>query len=408
MFSYKKSISSNYSNSIESNNSIERNNFSMMSNKMNNNNKNQVIFPNFKLLLDNAEISSIKTYTNNSNNFVNHSAMNLNRYKINNNNINHKINKSMDFKNISNELNPIIKFNNTNYNYDCLKYNNIIINNINQPNIKLPSEEIHIKPKQELRTTNNLMQFMNKPNKEKYKDNEKRSDVIIKNFFLFKSKAENESRRMIVEYLKVLKQVEKNKSRLNNILRTENISDKVLNQQKIINTNLNIYTMSSNNSRFFYPKNSKKINSPRETTNFKNITKFLKGMNDIITDKIDMVKYLSLPKIMDLIFMDKIYKFIFKLVPNQITFLQGLESYIFQWSDIKTRKIQGGFDLLKVNTCCVNNKDNKNVLIETFDGEIYRQYELITKSNNEAFDIVKSINYLSRLEKCKIYNKKHL
>ena len=182
MFSYKKSISSNYSNSIESNNSIERHNISMMSNKINANNKNQVIFPNFKLLLDNAEISSIKTYTNNSNNFPNYSAMNLNRYKINNSNFNHKINKSMDFKNITSALNPIIKLNNTNYNYDCLKYNNIIINNINQPNIKLPSEEMHFRPKPELRTTNNLFQFMNKPNK--IKDSGKTNGIIIKNFFI--------------------------------------------------------------------------------------------------------------------------------------------------------------------------------------------------------------------------------
>ena len=55
----------------------------------------------------------------------------------------------------------------------------------------------------------------------------------------------------------------------------------------------------------------------------------------------------------------------------------------------------------------MNNKKNNNILIETFDGEIYREYELIAKSNNEAYEFVKSINYLSRLEKCKVYNKKN-
>ena len=43
-----------------------------------------------------------------------------------------------------------------------------MINNINQPNIKLPSDEIHYKPKQELRTTHNLQ----KNKKELQKDKE--------------------------------------------------------------------------------------------------------------------------------------------------------------------------------------------------------------------------------------------
>ena len=320
------------------------------------------------------------------------------------NSIIHKQNKSMDFVNIENNT-----FNNTNYNYDFSKYNNIIINNINPPNTKLNPDEIHIKPKKEIKViTNNLKQFLNKSKKEIIKQKENNvNGLIINNFFISKSKAEKESRRMIIEYLKVLKQSEKNKSKLINILRNQNISDKVMNQKKILNTNLNIYTMSSKNSKFFYPKNSKKIESPRETTNLRNVSKFLKDMNDITKDKISMVKYLSIPRVMKLIFNEKIYKFIFILKPNQFSYLKGLESYIFQWIDIKTKKEQGGFDLIKVNSCCLNYKENKNVLIETFDGEIHREYEFITNSNKDATIFVKSINYLSRLEKCKIYNKKY-
>jgi hypothetical protein len=165
MFSYKTRKSSNFSNSVESNNSIERPNLSMTSNKVNSinsSNKNHnTLFPNLKLLLDNAEISSIKTVTNENNissQFHNHSAMYLNKYKIMNNNVIQKQNKSMDFANIENNT-----FNNTNYNYEIMKYNNIIINNINQPNIKLNSDEIYIRPKQELKITTNLAQFLNKP-----------------------------------------------------------------------------------------------------------------------------------------------------------------------------------------------------------------------------------------------------
>ena len=410
MFSYKTRKSSNFSNSVESNNSIEKHNFSLISNKVtsiNSSNKNQSLFPKLKLLLDNAEISSIKTLTNNENNisnhFQNHSAMNLNKYKIMNYSLPQQV-KSMDAINVDNNA-----FNNTNYYYnDSLKYNNIIINNINQPSIKLNTDEIQQKPKQERRITSNLTRFVNKPKLVNYKNEKNNNGFLIKNIFASKSKAENESRRMIIEYLKVLKQKEKNSSKLVNILRNLNISDKVLNQQKLININLNIYTMSNQNSRFFYLKSRKKIKFPGEATNLRNISKFLKDMDDITNDKISMVKYLSVPRIMNLIFNEKNYKFIFMLRPNQFSFLKGLESYIFQFIDIKTKNIVGAFDLIKVNSCCVNYKDQKNVLIETFDGEIHRKYELITNSNNDASIFVKSINYLSRLEKCKIYNKKYL
>lgn len=403
MFSYKRSSNSNFSNSVESNNSIEKPNLSIISNKVgsvNSSNKNHSLFPNLKLLLDNAEISSIKTMTNNDNNisnqFHNHSAMYLNKYKINNT-INHKQNRSMDFAYAENNT-----INNTYYNYRFLKYNNIIINNINQPNIKLNSDEARMKPKQEMKL--NLSQFINKPKKVKERD-KNNNGIIIKNNFLYKSKAENESRRMIIEYLKVLKRADN--TLLKNILKYENISEKVLNQQKYINTNLYIYSMNSQNSKFFYVKNNKKLETPLERTYLKNVSKFLKDMNDITKDKVSMVKYLSTPRIMDLIFNEKIYKFIFLLKPNQLSYLKGLESYIFQWVDLKSKTIVGGFDLIKVNSCCVNFKEDKNVLIETYDGEYHREYELITKSSREASIIVRAINYISRLEKCKMYNKKY-
>ena len=108
MFSYKRNNNSNLSNSLESNNSIERNNYSIISNKLisdNQSNKNHPIFQNLKLFFGDAEISSIKTLTNNDNisnqfHFHNHSAMNLNKYKINS--ISYKKNKSMDFTNMHN------------------------------------------------------------------------------------------------------------------------------------------------------------------------------------------------------------------------------------------------------------------------------------------------------------------
>ena len=377
MFSYKRP--SNLSNSYDSKN-ISKNNSSKISNKLNTNNQNQLLIANLKLLIDNTETSSIRTLTINdniSNNNPSFSSLNLNKYKIMND-INHK-NRSMDMGNT---------FNNTNYNYDFLKYNNIIINNIQQSKIKSRSNDaMSIASKNS--SKNNSIQYNAKTDSNK---------IILKekNYFSKKSKAENESRRMVVEYLKILKQKEKNKLQIINILKNNNISSKVLNQK------LRINNKSLSNS--FVSNFTKKIDSPKKKTNLKNINKFLNDMEDITNDKINMIKFLSVPRVMEIIFLNNKYKFIFMLVPNQLCYLKGIESYIFQWRDIKKRKIVGGFDLIKIVSCCINYQNNKNILIETFNGQFRKQYELITSSNSIASYYVKSFNYLSRLEKCKIYS----
>ena len=415
MYSYKRNINNpnnNLSNSYESKN-ITKINSSEISNKLNiNTNKNHLLFPNLKLNIDNTETSSLRTLTNNdniSNNFPLMSPINLNKYKIVNEPYNK--NKSIDMGNT---------FNNTNYNYDFLKYNNIIINNIQQqPKYKPRSNEIiNINSKRTSKHNsfqyNNINENLNNINSNyNYNINTIKSSNIIEqgikinNYFVGKNKYEKESRRMIIEYLKILKIQENNKSKINNILKNNNISYKVLNQKKII-YNINTYPNQSLSYSNVSAFNNKNIESPRKKYNIKNINKFLNDMNDITNAKINMIKFLSLPRIMDLIFMEKKYKYIFMLVPNQFSYQKGIESYIYQWKDIKTRQLIGGFDLIKINSCCINYQNDKNVLIETFDGVYHRQYELITISNDIASNYVKSINYLSRLEKCKIYNKKYL
>ena len=379
MFSYKRSTNYNLNNSCDTNN------------------KNYILFPNIKLLNDNTQNSSLRTLSYNdniSNNFPSISSLNLNKYRINSEN-NYK-NRSID---IGNTLN------NTNFNYDFLKYNNIIINNIQQPKVRSSSTEImNIKTKK--RNKINSDQYNNKNENNENINNNYEYEIKTKNYFLGKTKSENESRRMIVEYLKILKLKEKNKYKINNILKINHISHKVLNQQIILNNIINYNNNSLNNSLNL--NYSKVIKAPKKKTNLKNIDKFLNDMNDIKNDKIKMLKFLSMPRIMELNFMQKNYTYIFMLVPNQLSYLKGIESYIFQWIDIKSRKLLGGFDLIKVNSCCINYQNDRKVLIETFDGIFHRQYELITVSNKIASYYVKSINYLSRLEKCKIYNKKYL
>ena len=131
-------------------------------------------------------------------------------------------------------------------------------------------------------------------------------------------------------------------------------------------------------------------------------------MNDEKKDKINMIKFLSVPRIMNMFYKNKKYKFVFVLCPNNISYLNGIESYIFKFFDLKSHKFVGGFDLIKVNFCSINNRNEKNFFIETFDGNLHRNYEFETNSKENTINYTKAINYLSQLEKCKIYNKKNI
>ena len=398
MFSYKRKISKknsndNIKNLNKSYNSSDKHNiqnkknknninYSNFVNNNNNNNKNNIILNNIKSLVDNTESSSIISLSNNDCNSIQpsfFSSVNLNKFKLlNDANIK---NRSMDMGNI---------FDNTHYNFDFLKYNNIIINNIQQPKIRSRSNEImHI---------NNKKNKKKKTKKKAKNENNIDDDSISKEIKVKEAKAENESRKMLIDDLKPLQNKDLNKNEMNDVLKNNNISPKVLNQQMVLNNDINnSYSIASNLS---------KVEEPKKKTNLKNVQKFLNNMNDVTKDKINMIKFLSIPRMMKLNFLEQNYKFIFMLMPNSLSYIKGIESYIFQWNDISTSKVVGGFDLLKVNSCYINYQNNKNIFIETFDGINHRIYELLTKSSDIASLYVKSINYLSRLEKSKIYNKK--
>ena len=419
MFSYKRKISKknsndNIKNLNKSYNSLDKHNINEIPNKKsknninyvnfvnnNNNNKNNIILNNIKSLVDNTESSSIISLSNNDCNSIQpsfFSSVNLNKFKLlNDANIK---NRSMDMGNI---------FDNTHYNFDFLKYNNIIINNIQQPKMRSRSNEImHINNKKNKSKKKHKNSFgyeakKNANNENSMNDNNISKELKLKetNYFEGKTKAENESRRMIIDYLKVLQSNDPNdnKNKINDVLKSNNISSKVLNQQMILN---------SYNYSYSLPTNLSKVEEPKKKTNLKNVKKFLNNMNDVSNDKINMIKFLSIPRIMELNFMEQNYKFIFMLMPSSLSYIKGIESYLFQWNDINSSKAVGGFDLLKVNSCYINYKNNKNVFIETFDGINHRQYELLTKSSDIASLYVKSINYLSRLEKSKVYKRKFL
>ena len=250
------------------------------------------------------------------------------------------------------------------------------------------------------------------------------------------NKYEKESRRLIIEYIKVLNRQNKEKNQIgkaeiNNILLKNNISKKVLNQEIVAkefnpsnifnnsvlikNSNdINSIKSSLNNSLINNFNNSvMNLSSDILSKNFQspiknNINDFLVNMNDEKKDKINMIKFLSVPRIMNMFYKNKKYKYVFVLCPNNISYLNGIESYIFKFFDLKSYKFVGGFDLIKVSFCSINNRNEKNFFIETFDGNLHRNYEFETNSKENTINYTKAINYLSQLEKCKIYNKKNI
>ena len=247
---------------------------------------------------------------------------------------------------------------------------------------------------------------------------------------------------MIIELIKVLnRQNHKNNEKymhgdIDTIMESNNISKKVLNKEYILSKEFNSSGIFHNNTiinkinktfgdislnksslsnsminnfndsvmNLSNKVLSKNFNSPIKS----NINNFLINMNDEKIDKINMIKFLSMPRIMNLNFLNNKYKFICFLCPSNISYIKGIESYIFKFVDIRSYKLIGGFDLIKVNLCSINNNNQNNFYIETYDKKTHRNYEFETGSKDIASQYVKYINYLCQLEKCKIYNNKNI
>jgi len=453
MFSYKNSLM--YSTPINyKNNSISYNNKGR--------NNNSLLQANLKLNLENDDY-----YPNLSQNVINHgkmassSSFDLNKYKITEKNIgdllnsNRNINASpQNFDGINN-----IRKVKTNYNINNVFYkknNNkkgLIINTNNLEYKRMPtifhnSVKMRKSPSIIPKLINKDQNSSSLLNIDDYKDNSNlfsnkhsRKRKIF-DHYVNNPKNEKESRRMIIELIKVLnRQNHKNNEKymhgdIDAIMESNNISKKVLNKEYILSKEFNSSGLFNNNNiinkinktfgdislnkssisnsminnfndsimNLSNKVLSKNFNSPIKS----NINNFLINMNDEKIDKINMIKFLSMPRIMNLYFLNNKYRFICFLCPNNISYIKGIESYIFKFVDIRSYKLIGGFDLIKVNYCSVNNNNQNNFYIETFDGKTHRNYEFQTNSKEIASQYVKYLNYLCQLEKCKIYNYKNI
>jgi hypothetical protein len=255
--------------------------------------------------------------------------------------------------------------------------------------------------------------------------------VVKENVAFYKHKQKHflESRRMMVEYIKLLLLHNENANTIEHVLKEHNISDKILQQEAITNSNnsnrktqhqssdflsvtqsphailFQTPSMHFNNDTPNHPHNNNNNNNIRN-----NIHKFISEIsNDNSSDKLTYINFLSTPRVMNLhMSSTHIQPYIFLLSPNSSAYIYGIETYSFRWLHLSNSSYYGNFDLIKLISCASrssqlhshlfeliitnkgNNEDTRSLIIEAPSADICNTY-------------IKSLNYLAQLVKCKIY-----
>lgn len=397
-------------------------------------------------------------------------SIDLNRFKINPNNFNkHKYNNKLYANNNANidenfeTFNPgkdqIILINKSNSNVNIKNANNIeniessnLYNskNINKNKQDIKSNDAHSllqnfnpydiknflgqdyspskkgKVKKKIKLVNNIspsvsnLQMILYNKKIEIEQNKNNPDFIFKEFY------QKESRRMIAEYIKVLNISNENLS-VNDIIANENINEIVLLKpikEKSINNTINhidnsFITSNKKNEPFSILEMSKVessnniLNAPNS---FKLVNNFLNDMNDESEDKISLIKFLSIPRIMNMIISNnKKYSFIFYCSPTNISCMYGIETYIFKWNECKNFGLMGYFDLINVENCFLDNDNKKifNIILNdsnTHENNLNNDeingknnYSIEADDEETALGYVNSINFVSQLVKYRIY-----
>jgi hypothetical protein len=334
-------------------------------------------------------------YTDLNNNIIknsSNSSINLNKYKIFTNNSNSKIISSS--QNISNKnLNKNINMNIT---------QDIDNQTMNSSNVGLRKYKINIQSNNISEDDINKSNYNNIIPGIKNDNNIKYNTIIIPNYTYFdkKPKNEKESRRMLIEYIKLLR---KKDEKLEDFLNNNKISPLILQQEKEIikiqnpNTQSNLFT-SGNNSHY---------ELSAEYTSIQNSSPNL--FDNIIFDtkeKISFLNFLSLPRIMNII-IDNVRKpYAFFLSPKEISYINGIEEYIFKWIDIKDININNNFNLILLVSCEIDNEYKERFIIEfKVNEKDFNTFTIkIEASSKELCEsYVFCLNYLSKY--CKGKNK---
>ena len=448
---FANNIGSNITSGINTEKRLNNNNF-------NNNNIEELNINNINNINNNQNNSLIKNASQSS------LSVDLNRFKINPNTFNNskiksklKLNQKENFETFNPAKdNNYISINNSNENIDV---NNI--NNDNNINEKKNKEKNNIKSllknfnpydiktflgdkapqqksqKKKLTFVNNIppstsnlqMILYNK----KMEDLNKRKNPE----FIFKEFYQKESRRMLVEYLKIYKD---DNISLKNFMKNESINPLVLlnkeqeeenleNKSNIINnnddTNINISYLNKEISQKSFSKSyttNKKGLSANSTKNkfnnvnsFKMLSTFLNDINDESQEKSFLI-FLSIPRILGLVTSSgEKLSYVFCSSPTNISCIYGIETYIFKWNDCKNYNLIGYFDLINVDNCYVNPENKKRFDIYISLGKKNKKennkvneenYYCIDATDEEiAQNYVQAINFVSQLIKYRVYLK---
>ena len=191
----------------------------------------------------------------------------------------------------------------------------------------------------------------------------------------FLSKHQKESRRMIIEYIKTFytsdinnnnKESIKdflNKSSINPIILLKPEQKKVIKKEKS-NSKLNIYINKkpslitlgeSKLTQNYDNENSLLMNLNNQNQSLKLMNNFLNNMDDDTPEKISLLTFLTIPRLMKMIISkEQKITFLFQATPTIISCSYGIESYIFKWSDCKNFSQIGFFDFINVDNCSLN------------------------------------------------------
>ena len=229
----------------------------------------------------------------------------------------------------------------------------------------------------------------------------------------FLSKHQKESRRMIIEYIKTFytsdinnnnKESIKdflNKSSINPIILLKPEQKKVIKKEKS-NSKLNIYINKkpslitlgeSKLTQNYDNENSLLMNLNNQNQSLKLMNNFLNNMDDDTPEKISLLTFLTIPRLMKMIISkEQKITFLFQATPTIISCSYGIESYIFKWSDCKNFSQIGFFDFINVDNCSLNHFIN---------------YLIEADNSDMAIKYINSIYFISQVIKLRAFKRKN-
>ena len=120
--------------------------------------------------------------------------------------------------------------------------------------------------------------------------------------------------------------------------------------------------------------------------------------NSLNNQKINIINFLCVPKVFNLIESNKnSEKYIFVVVPSEITYLKGVENYKLVLRNMVSNEIENEFNIKNVKECYIN-KNNKNRFIIKVQIDQFNETNLEIETPNDEISeyFTYGINLLSK------------